>query len=124
MSQDRNVALYQRFAQIILLTVTTAAWLLIFGSQAHKEERFLFPIYPFIAFFAALALDATNRLFLKKLGMDNILSILFILCFAILSASRTYSIHNNYGSHVEIYRSLNAELTNRTNFKNFHVRVL
>ncbi|CAA90107.2 Alpha-1,2-mannosyltransferase algn-9 [Caenorhabditis elegans] len=120
MSQDRNVALYQRFAPIILLAVTTAAWLLIFGSQAHKEERFLFPIYPFIAFFAALALDATNRLCLKKLGMDNILSILFILCFAILSASRTYSIHNNYGSHVEIYRSLNAELTNRTNFKNFH----
>ena len=37
-------------------------WLLIFWTQAHKEERFLFPAYPLIVLAGALALDTTQRL--------------------------------------------------------------
>lgn len=33
-------------------------WILIFFSQPHKEERFLFPIYPLICLSAAVALSA------------------------------------------------------------------
>jgi len=33
-------------------------WILIFFTQAHKEERFLFPIYPLICLSAAISLDS------------------------------------------------------------------
>jgi alpha-1,2-mannosyltransferase len=32
-------------------------WLTIFIAQPHKEERFLFPVYPLICLAAAVALD-------------------------------------------------------------------
>ena len=35
-------------------------WILIFFTQAHKEERFLYPIYPLICLSAALTLDASQ----------------------------------------------------------------
>ena len=37
-------------------------WLLIFWTQPHKEERFLFPVYPLIALAGALAIDSMQRL--------------------------------------------------------------
>jgi len=33
-------------------------WIVIFFSQPHKEERFLFPIYPLICLCGAVALSA------------------------------------------------------------------
>ncbi|MCJ1479759.1 mannosyltransferase [Lambiella insularis] len=34
-------------------------WLAIFSAQAHKEERFMFPMYPFLGLNAAIALHST-----------------------------------------------------------------
>lgn len=33
-------------------------WLAIFSAQAHKEERFMYPVYPFLALNASMALHA------------------------------------------------------------------
>ena len=38
-------------------------WLLVFWSQPHKEERFLFPVYPLICLAGAMVIDAAQKLF-------------------------------------------------------------
>lgn len=96
---------------IIWLSITLGAWLLIFGNQPHKEERFLFPIYPFIALFTSLACDNVRRVSLKTLPIGRFANTVFFICFVVLSISRSYSIHLNYGSHIDIYRTLNEELS-------------
>ena len=36
-------------------------WLLVFWAQPHKEERFLFPVYPLICLAGAMVLDAGQK---------------------------------------------------------------
>ena len=36
-------------------------WLLVFWTQPHKEERFLFPVYPLICLAGAMVLDAGQK---------------------------------------------------------------
>uniref|UniRef100_A0A182TA52 Mannosyltransferase n=1 Tax=Anopheles maculatus TaxID=74869 RepID=A0A182TA52_9DIPT len=43
-------------------------WLLVFVMQPHKEERFLFPIYPFFSLGTALLLDQTYSHLKRILG--------------------------------------------------------
>lgn len=40
-------------------------WLAIFTIQPHKEERFLFPIYPMICLSGAISLDILQKLFFR-----------------------------------------------------------
>jgi alpha-1,2-mannosyltransferase len=42
-------------------------WLVIFTCQRHKEERFMFPVYPFLALNAAIAL----YILLSYIGSSN-----------------------------------------------------
>jgi len=46
-------------------------WLGIFFSQPHKEERFLFPIYPFISFSAAVFISSVQKIY-KLLSDEKI----------------------------------------------------
>ncbi len=44
-----------------LLAAPLFVWLAIFVPQPHKEERFLFPVYPLVALAAAATLVALAR---------------------------------------------------------------
>ena len=46
-----------------LLHLALFTWLAIFVVQAHKEERFLFPIYPLICLAAAASIDYLQKLY-------------------------------------------------------------
>ena len=46
-----------------LILLALYLWLLVFTAQAHKEERFLFPVYPLVCLAAAVGVDAVQRLF-------------------------------------------------------------
>uniref|UniRef100_A0A915MDC0 Mannosyltransferase n=1 Tax=Meloidogyne javanica TaxID=6303 RepID=A0A915MDC0_MELJA len=48
---------WERFRHLIFLSMSATIWMLIFMLQPHKEERFLFPIYPHICLLAAICLD-------------------------------------------------------------------
>ena len=37
-------------------------WFLVFWLQPHKEERFIFPVYPLIALAGAISIDTTQRI--------------------------------------------------------------
>ncbi|EGT45008.1 hypothetical protein CAEBREN_09175 [Caenorhabditis brenneri] len=109
-SKFKKGAVVERISPVVWLTATAALWLAIFGSQPHKEERFLFPVYPFLALFTAIACDRVGRFVLNSLPIGRLFNTVFIALFAILSISRSYSIHVNYGAHIGVYRELNEQL--------------
>lgn len=95
---------------VVLLAVTAALWMVIFGAQAHKEERFLFPIYPLIAFLASIVFDHIYDQWLNRISFKAVLRYFFFGSFVLLSLSRSFSVYQNYSGHVNIYNYLNAEL--------------
>ena len=66
-------------------------WLLLVFSRPHKEERFLFPVYPTICLAAAISLTRTRQ-FIKNIGVIRSvgggLIGLALVVTAVLSASR------------------------------------
>lgn len=52
---------WRHYSALFLLFASFSVWCLIFFSQPHKEERFLFPVYPLIALMAAVSLDSVER---------------------------------------------------------------
>ena len=40
-------------------------WLAVFVLQPHKEERFLYPVYPLVALAAACAVDALQKIYFR-----------------------------------------------------------
>jgi len=87
-------------------------WLIVFWLQPHKEERFLFPIYPLILLAAALLLDTVQRLIhllIKVFTSKQVSSKLRDYCgsttwfvaivltiFGLLSASRIVAVYQHY----------------------------
>ncbi|KAJ6793707.1 dol-P-Man:Man(6)GlcNAc(2)-PP-Dol alpha-1,2-mannosyltransferase [Iris pallida] len=89
-------------------------WLVFMTLQSHKEERFLYPIYPLICVAATATIDsfpdlfrdvyATEESILVKIAKGLRPVILgLILC---LSHSRTFSMLNGYSAPLEIYKHL------------------
>ncbi len=60
--QIPGTATAQDSAKWYLNTTGMFLWFAVFFLQPHKEERFLFPVYPLIAFSAACAVDAMQKI--------------------------------------------------------------
>ena len=91
-------------------------WLAIFSAQAHKEERFMYPAYPFLCFNAAFALHflvfhlGRPNGIIKKLSANLRLfavltSMLFIAAGGLLRTAGTVSA---YEAPLEIYSPLQS----------------
>ncbi len=82
-------------------------WMLIFFLQPHKEERFLFPIYPLICLAAAVTLGTIQKawcvLRLNKWFRETWLAGLFIFVFAALALSRSFALYYAYRAPMQIY---------------------
>ncbi|CAJ0606550.1 unnamed protein product [Cylicocyclus nassatus] len=101
---------WRHYSSLFLLFASLSAWCIIFFNQPHKEERFLFPVYPLIALMAAVSLDSAERLASRFVHSLSYLSWLVVLLFIVLSLSRTYALHRNYSAHIEVYKSFNEHL--------------
>ncbi|KHJ89808.1 plasmid Maintenance Protein [Oesophagostomum dentatum] len=101
---------WRHYSSLFLLFASLSAWCMIFFNQPHKEERFLFPVYPLIALMAAVALDAAERLTNRFVHLLSYLSWVVVLLFIVTSLSRTYTLHRNFSAHIEIYKSFNEHL--------------
>ncbi|CAI5442507.1 unnamed protein product [Caenorhabditis angaria] len=110
----RNLQYWDRYIPVFLIWFAAASWCAIFFTQPHKEERFLFPIYPHIALLAALAIEALQRIFTKIQKNENISTLLWFISifFIIICVSRSYSNIRNYGGHLEIYKHLTDKVHN------------
>lgn len=79
-------------------------WLFTFGSQPHKEERFLYPIYTLISLSAAVLTsniydEIKTRTSLR--GTVRVLSLLLIASVSIVSLLRIVNLVENYNAPIE-----------------------
>ncbi|KAL6561746.1 mannosyltransferase [Orobanche minor] len=90
-------------------------WLAFMSLQSHKEERFLYPIYPLICVAASAVIESFPDLFRDKYN-PNYTSVLVVMAKALrplalgiilcASHSRTFSLTNGYSAPLEIYKHL------------------
>ncbi|TPX49177.1 hypothetical protein SeMB42_g02701 [Synchytrium endobioticum] len=93
--------------------------LYIFSSQAHKEERFMFVVYPLICFNAALGLYCLNRVLEGVLHDLNVakgdrataaVGFFVLIVSSLVSASRIMALYAHYSAPIAIYRHLSREI--------------
>lgn len=83
-------------------------WLLIFSLQSHKEERFMYPIYPLICATAALTTKLIEQFVVgtRQPYPAPVFKFIVILCCAVflgLSLSRVLSVRN--GKSIKSYKT-------------------
>ncbi|UNI13388.1 Dextrin dextranase [Purpureocillium takamizusanense] len=106
--------------QIGLRTVVFVApfymWLAIFTAQPHKEERFMYPVYPFLALNASMSL----HILLTAIGSTDpetlmgkiparlkLLAVSLVVFLSVdISLSRIYGIYSAYNAPLSIYKPL------------------
>jgi alpha-1,2-mannosyltransferase len=96
------------YLKLFLYILPVYMWLLIFTAQPHKEERFLFVIYPLLALNASLSISFLRRIskrLTSKILWFRRFSVfkLFTAIFLILSLSRIIAIQRNFSSFTKIY---------------------
>lgn len=93
-------------------------WLAIFSAQSHKEERFMYPAYPFLCLNAAIAMHTV----LSYLGHPSLRSVLgkvpakvklafvsaFVLAISAVGILRTVGTVSAYSAPLQIYRALQS----------------
>ncbi|XP_017768643.1 PREDICTED: alpha-1,2-mannosyltransferase ALG9 [Nicrophorus vespilloides] len=90
-------------------------WLAVFMFQAHKEERFLFPIYPMICLCGAISIDVIQKLVYRVLciffrapsGTHYLDWTVFVMVGAVMvtslmGVSRIFSLYNNYHAPLDL----------------------
>lgn len=94
-------------------------WVAIFFTRPHKEERFLFPVYPLILLNACLCLAKFQRACdfffppTKKpqhhhyADRTNWFAVLLVAVFSVLSLSRSAALFTNYHAPLDVYPQLN-----------------
>ncbi|XP_036345185.1 LOW QUALITY PROTEIN: alpha-1,2-mannosyltransferase ALG9-like [Rhagoletis pomonella] len=96
-------------------------WLLVFFPQPHKEERFLFPIYPLISLCGAITVDVIQRIFFRLKSVVNsktmagshyldhtmFIAVFVMLVSTLLGLSRVFSLYRNYHAPMDVFMELN-----------------
>lgn len=93
-------------------------WLGIFTLQPHKEERFMYPAYPFLCFNAALALHIVLNAFGKSDPTSLVgripawLKLFAVTCLVLLSfvlgLARVVGVYTAYSAPLSLYTPLGA----------------
>ncbi|XP_057952186.1 dol-P-Man:Man(6)GlcNAc(2)-PP-Dol alpha-1,2-mannosyltransferase isoform X2 [Malania oleifera] len=106
----------RKYAPDLLVVVAPIyIWLGFMSLQPHKEERFLYPIYPLVCVSASAVIESFPDFFRDKYTpSDSSLLVKIVKCLRpvvlamILCAShaRTFSLINGYGAPLEIYKHL------------------
>ncbi|KAL3282796.1 hypothetical protein HHI36_005962 [Cryptolaemus montrouzieri] len=95
-------------------------WMVVFLFQPHKEERFLFPIYPMICLCGAISLDILQKLtfriwsLLKTVPqgthyLDKTMFIIYItlIITSVLGISRIFALYRYYHAPLDLLMEVN-----------------
>ncbi|XP_050389903.1 alpha-1,2-mannosyltransferase ALG9 [Patella vulgata] len=92
-------------------------WMVIFFTTPHKEERFLFPIYPFFALAAAICIDHIQRVYCAVFGVKGSglryyeftswIPLTVGCLFTLLSSFRVLALYKGYHASMDVYMELN-----------------
>ncbi|KAJ4726436.1 Mannosyltransferase [Melia azedarach] len=106
----------KKYAPDLLVVVSSFyIWLGFMSLQPHKEERFLYPVYPLVCVAASAVIESFPDLFRDQYNSSaNYLLVMGakilrpVALSLILSAShaRTFSLINGYGAPIEVYKIL------------------
>ncbi|KAL7493042.1 hypothetical protein ACHAWT_002282 [Skeletonema menzelii] len=101
----------------LLMLIPMYIWMAIVFPRPHKEERFLFPIYPMLGFGASIALEEIMILSMHVLSLVRskksttscpnklkFLGLLLLSPFAVISISRSFALHHNYSAPLDLYQ--------------------
>ncbi|OAR01389.1 hypothetical protein LLEC1_07872 [Akanthomyces lecanii] len=107
---------FQTGLRAIVFVAPFYMWLGIFTMQPHKEERFMYPVYPFLALNAAMSLHiilaALGNADKKSLvGMIparlKLLGVVIVMFLSLdVSLSRIYGIYEAYSAPLKVYAPL------------------
>ncbi|XP_044312253.1 alpha-1,2-mannosyltransferase ALG9 isoform X2 [Varanus komodoensis] len=98
-------------------------WILVFFSQPHKEERFLYPIYPLICLCGAVGLSALQKCYhfvFQRYRLEhytassNWLALGTVLLFGLLSLSRSMALFRGYHGPLDLYPEFHRIATDPT----------
>lgn len=98
-----------------LLSLPLLMWTIIFIIQPHKEERFLYPIYPFVTLNCAFLMYKlmnffkSNKFFKIKIirQFTKIIFSAFLISVSIISISKTIKLIQNYSAPLEVFKIYN-----------------
>ena len=103
----------------ILVLIPMYVWMVMVFPRPHKEERFLFPIYPMICFGASITLReslylmnivalAVGRPVKKQVykagSVSLLLGVMLLSPAAVLSLSRSFALNDHYLAPLDLYR--------------------
>ncbi|XP_031548781.1 alpha-1,2-mannosyltransferase ALG9-like isoform X2 [Actinia tenebrosa] len=102
-------------------------WIGIFFTRPHKEERFLFPIYPLFILFGAVSLSKVQKLFHHLFTRTNRqhysvsstwLAVTVGVVFSLLSLSRSSALFYGYHAPLDLYLEINHMTENLDKYVN------
>jgi len=96
-------------------------WIIVFFFQAHKEERFLFPMYPCLMLATAVAIGSIQKVYAavlyKKLKIPFIaIGYAALISTGIFGFSRLCALVAGYSASADTYRSLYSQIRNGYNW--------
>jgi alpha-1,2-mannosyltransferase len=96
---------------MIIILIPMFLWLVTVFPRPHKEERFLYPIYPMIAVSASYACDYVAKvvclLTRSNTGRNKQkVVVLVLLSFSLISISRSMLLYKGYGTPMKLYNFL------------------
>ncbi|KAL4220582.1 mannosyltransferase [Mactra antiquata] len=90
-------------------------WFIIFFTRPHKEERFLYPVYPLICVCAAITVDYIQKWWEKIFPSKNVwhysentswISVFIGIFFTLMSVSRIIAVYQAYHAPLDLYVEL------------------
>lgn len=111
-----QAATRQSFIRNVVLVSPLYLWLAIFTVQPHKEERFMYPVYPLIAFNAAMSMHMILQ-WLGNVPADSIVGrippkirlgalVLLVLLSFDISISRNIGLATAYSAPLRVFDPL------------------
>lgn len=113
----RSTETFQSGLRTVVFLSPFYMWLGIFSLQPHKEERFMYPAYPFLALNAAIAIhtvlsafgNADPKTLVGKIPSKIKLAVvsLALILFVDLGLARVWGIYSAYSAPLQLYSPLN-----------------
>ncbi|XP_068086468.1 alpha-1,2-mannosyltransferase ALG9 [Anabrus simplex] len=113
-SKPRNAGCLPYYLSIAPLYI----WFAVFFTQPHKEERFLFPVYPMICLCGAITVDCIQKLWFRFFVTDaergshylnhtTPIMVAFLAVCSLLGLSRMFALYHGYHAPFDLFMELN-----------------
>ncbi|KAI5957069.1 ALG9 [Candida theae] len=92
----------------VVVSAQLIIWCGIFFSQPHKEERFMYPVYPLINLSAAIFVSKLTTLVKGRLprSIYNVAQVGFVVAVLLIAVLRIANLVENYAAPLQVYEAV------------------